>query len=545
MNTTVLLEQVSAAVDLLATLPNVSEPSTEEIRQRAEDYGLRTRFGNTNFVSNTKTRSAGLTVYVGSRSVMQSGVTQRRREIINNLPETLKLVHAYMKKSSFVRVRATMGDNSGFTPHCTLYVSTYRREMVRLAHMVRQTLFDPNDLPGPEMTVIHIPEWQEKDRQVLVFPEIDVTYILGTDYYGEAKKGFLRMAMWHAKQSGMLGLHAGTKIIRARDRDGKIRRLGMVIFGLAATGKTTHACHNHDLCLEGEGVEIVQDDVVFWQKDGSLLGSERAFYIKTDALDPALQPLLYSAATKPDAILENVMVDYNGTAHFSDQTLTGNGRGIVQRSDLGEYMSDSINLPPLSELDGLIMTFILRRNTVLPVASRLTPEQAAAAFMLGESIDAPASERRGNGDNAREVGTNPFVIGDASLEGNLFYEFVKSHPDKIQCYMLNTGGVGEIVRRDLDGTKHVKQRVTRVQIPEMSSIIRGIARGTIEWQEDPYWMLETPKTIDGCDYGRFCLDRYYDSEQIDYLVGELRLERARYIEHFPGLDPAIARAAEF
>ena len=124
-----------------------------------------------------------------------------------------------------------------------------------------------------------------------------VTYVLGSDYYGEAKKGFLRMAMWHAKQQGMLGLHAGTKILRARDKDGKLRRLGMIIFGLTATGKTTHACHNHGLSLDGEGVEIVQDDVVFWRRDGSALGTEKGFYIKTEGLDPNVQPLLHDAAT--------------------------------------------------------------------------------------------------------------------------------------------------------------------------------------------------------------------------------------------------------
>jgi phosphoenolpyruvate carboxykinase (ATP) len=544
LNTALLLEQVTAAVAELASQPNVTHPSAEEIRSQAEGFGLPTKFGNVNFVSNIKNRSAGLTVYVGGPGVAQSGVTQRRREILANLPETLKLVHSYIKKAPFVSVRAKMGDNDTFTPHCTLYVSTYRRESVRLAHMVRRTFFDPGDGPGPSLTVVHIPEWQEKDRQVIVFPEIGVTYILGSDYYGEAKRAFLRMAMWQAKQAEMLGLHAGTKIIRAQDDQGNIRRIGMVIFGLPATGKTTHACHNHDLTLEGEGVEIVQDDVVFWQRNGALLGAERGFYIKTEALDPTVQPVLYNAATKPSAILENVMVDYNGTAHFADHTLTGNGRGIIQRSDLGEFMSESINLPPVDELDGLIIAFIVRRNTVLPVASKLTPEQAAAVFMLGEIAESTSAER-GRNDGAKESGTGSFVIGDASQEGNLFYKFVKSHPEKIQCFLLNTGGVGEIVRRDLDGTKHVKQRVTRIQIPEMASVIRGIARGTVKWREDPYWMVETPKEVDGCDFERFNLDRYYDTEQIDHLVGELRLERARVMESFTGLDEAVSAAAEF
>jgi phosphoenolpyruvate carboxykinase (ATP) len=145
----------------------------------------------------------------------------------------------------------------------------------------------------------------------------------------------------------------------------------------------------------------------------------------------------------------------------------------------------------------------------------------------------------------REVGTNPFIIGDEAQEGNIFYDFVKHHLEKIQCFMLNTGGVGEVVTRDLDGSRHVRRKVTRVQIPEMASVIRGIARGTIEWQEDPYWMVETPKYVEGCDIDRFSLDRFYDTDQIDYLINELRLERSEYIESFPGLDPVVAKAVEF
>lgn len=536
---------MSTAVRQLAPQPNVSHPTAEEVRSAAEAFGLRTRFDNYNFVSTIKNRSAGVTTYIGGPGVAHATLTQKRREILDGLPETVRLVHDYLKKAPFVCVEATMGDNDHFAPRCTLYVSVYRHEMIRLAHMVRQTLFPRSNQPGPDFNIIYIPEWQEKDRQILVFPEIGVTYVLGSDYYGEAKKGFLRMGMWYAKQRGMLGLHAGTKVIRARNPSGKLRRIGMVIFGLTATGKTTHACHNHDLDGDGEGVEIVQDDVVFWHKDGSALGTERGFYIKTEGLDPEIQPLLYHAATRPDAILENVMVDFQGDVHFDDQTLTGNGRGIIQRTDLGEYMSQSINLPPIEELDALIMAFIVRRNTVVPIASRLTPEQAAAAFMLGESIESSGSDPKRAGQSVREVGTNPFIIGDEAQEGNIFYEFVKGHPEKIQCFMLNTGGIGEVVTRDLDGSKHVRHRVNRVQIPEMASVIRGIARGTIEWQEDSYWMVETPKSVEGCDYGRFSLDRYYDTDQIDYLMSELRLERSEYISSFPGLDPIIAKAVEF
>jgi ABC-type Fe3+/spermidine/putrescine transport system ATPase subunit len=40
------------------------------------------------------------------------------------------------------------------------------------------------------------------------------------DFLGEAKKGFLRKAMWEAKQRDMLGVHAGSKIVVAKHPDG-------------------------------------------------------------------------------------------------------------------------------------------------------------------------------------------------------------------------------------------------------------------------------------------------------------------------------------
>jgi phosphoenolpyruvate carboxykinase (ATP) len=372
--------------------------------------------------------------------------------------------------------------------------------------------------------------------------EIGVSCVLGSDYYGESKKGHLRMAMWNAKQQGMLGLHAGSKLLRARDPQGRILTYGMVIFGLTATGKTTHACHHHGLTAPGEGIAIVQDDVIFLRPDGATLGSERGFYIKTEGLSPTTQLLLYRAATSPDAIYENVMVGYEGKVDFSDETLTGNGRCIIQKRDLGEAASDGYDTPPAAALDGLVVAFIVRRNTVVPIASRLTHEQAAAAFMLGESIESSGSDPRRAGESVREVGTNPFIIGDKADEGNRFHAFLQCNAERVRCYLLNTGGVGEIATRQPDGTRQVQQRVTRVEIPEMAAIIRGIARGTIAWEREPHFGTEVPVSVEGVEMERFRLDRFYNATQVEELVRGLKRERVEYMRQFTGLHSAIVEA---
>ncbi len=533
-----LLDEVQKAIAQLSTRPNVFSLSADEIRARAIEFGTPTVFGNTNWVSTVKNRSSALTVNVGSSKVSVGDPTSKKRDIRKHAADTIRTLHRYIESAPMLRVDCRIGDNADFAPECTMYLSHYRRETARLAYKVLQTFFPSRHPDAPRLTVIFVPEWQEKDRQILVFPEIGVTYVLGTDYYGEAKNAFLRMAMWRAKQQEMLGLHAGTKIIRAVGPDGNIRKLGMLMFGMAASGKTTHICSDHGLDLPGEGVEIAQDEVVFWRKDGAALGSERGFYIKTEGLSPEAHPLLYLAAISPNAILDNVMVDYQGNIFFDDRTLTTNGRAIIQRSDLGEMASPSIDLAPLSELDGLIVIFMVRKYTVVPIASRLTPEQAAVAFLLAESIDSSGAE-------SREIGGNPLRVGEPADEANAFCELVRSHEGKIGCYMLNTGGVGELVETRLDGARKVQKKVTRVAISEMSAIIRGIARDTIRWNEDADWMVETPQYIEGLDASKFALNKHYDQSKIDALIAQTRLERTKQIENITGLDPKIKAAVEF
>jgi len=522
---------------------NVTHLSASQAREMARPFGQVTEFGSLSFHSNVRNRSAGLTVYVGGDSVSQRSLTSRQQAILDGIPDTLVRVHRYLDRAPVVCTQRTMGDNSLFNPRCTVFVSTYAKDTVRIPYMWGETLpaYRPQ-LPGPEFSLIYVPEWPEKDRQILVFPEDGVTLVLGSDYMGEAKKGFLRMAMWSAKQQGMLGVHAGSKIVEALHPDGKLRRYSMLLFGLSATGKTTHSCHTHGLDGEGEGMDVVQDDVCFLRDDGSSLGTERGFYLKTEGLDLHSQPLLYHAAVQTDTIFENVMVDAEGHVDFEDETITSNGRGVVQMAHFAPHASDSINTPPVSELDALLLIFITRRNTVVPVISKLDPEQAAAAFMLGESIESSAGDPKRVGESVRVVGTNPFIIGDEAAEGNWLYDFLQAHADRVQAYLINTGGVGEIREKLPDGTSQVHREVTRIQIPETSALFRAIVRGRVDWVDEPYFGTQVPAHIEGADIRRFDIESHYSRDEIEGYVEALKRERREYLDRFPTLNPAIAKA---
>jgi phosphoenolpyruvate carboxykinase (ATP) len=538
------MERLRSVLDGVLALQgreNVKRISPDDLERICTRMGTRTEFGNYNFSSSVRNRSASRTVYIGTEGVMQSPLDYDRKEILDGLDRTLDEVFEYLRDAPLLQVDLTMGENRMFSPRCHLYLSNYRKDHSRLALMASRAFFPDRETGGPDLYLIDLPEWHENKRQILVFPEVQVTIVLGSDYYGEVKKGFLRMGMYCAKRQGMLGLHAGTKTVRAMRKDG-VCNIGMVLFGLTATGKTTHTCHDHGLTGEGEVVRVLQDDVVFLCMDGHALGTEMGFYIKTDGLDPQHQPLLYEAAKMPGAILENVAVDHLGTVRFQDLTLTGNGRGIVHRDSLGRFTPKIIDLPSLKDMDRLFMIFITRRNTILPIISKLDAAQAAGAFMLGESVESSGGDPRRAGESVRVVGTNPFIIGSETEEGNWFHEFLQRNGDRVECYLLNTGGVGEVMEKDENGHKHVVRKVTRVDIDEVAAIIRGISRDTISWKREDAFGTLVPEGVEGIDLSRLDPRRFYSEDEIQEMVIALRNERAVHLSRFSGLAPAVIDA---
>ena len=533
-------------LDFVKSLPeqgNVRTVSIDELDSEADKYGRVTNTGGRSFNSNVRNRSAGVAVMFGSELVATKSFNPAQQRISESREHTLEEVRKYLLRAPLIRVQRTIGDNSEFNPKCNLFLSVQRADNVRQACLWSHTLrdYDPSS-PGPDLYEICIPEWPENERQVLVFPEENLTVILGIDYVGEVKMGFLRMAMWDAKQEGLLSLHAGSKVVTAQQPDGDSKRYGMLFFGLSGTGKTTHACHGHGMGAPGEVMDILQDDIVALGRDGRALGTERGFYLKTEGMNAETQALIYGALRSPEALFENVMLTHDGEIDYTDLSLGGNGRAVIPRTSFGEYVGSDINLPSLDQLDGMVVAFITRRMTVLPLVSRLNPEQAAAAFMLGESVETSAGDPRRAGESVRVVGTNPFLIGSEADEGNWFYDFIKNNENKVQCFLLNTGGVGEILERDEQGRATVKQPVSRVPIPEMSAIIRGILRNTVQWGEDPLFGTEVPVSVDGLDIDKYDLSNFYTGEQVQDYATRLKEERRAHLASFPGLNPKILEA---
>ncbi len=406
-----------------------------------------TRYGSPAFISHITNRSAAFTeVFLAEPDERQSKILKAAADYILD------------SGAELLAMDKMIGLHPEHRHHCRTIVT---KPYAKLLVMWDKLIFDlPPGMANepPDQIQLMIPEWAGYAKRrglppviILVDAVNRVTFVLGSDYFGEVKKGHLRMAMYMEKMKfkgghgGGLGVHAGGKIIRAKNgSNGRIEDKGTLFFGLSGTGKTTLSVHPFWLDTDaGESVIIRQDDFFVLSDDGAAFGTEDNAYIKTEGLEGEGQPLLYAGATGPHAVLENVYVDpksgepdfFRYDHPYAPGGRCFNGRGIVIRREL-DYTDEKVDLDTVD-----IIFFITRRETLVPPVARLNTEQAAAFFMLGESILTSAADPTKAGLSVREVGTNPFIVGSKGEEGNIFYDILKKNPG-IQCFLLNTGGFG-------------------------------------------------------------------------------------------------------
>ena len=540
--------------------PNIRAVDLKWLEPRAKAAGVKTKFGSYGWRSAISSRIAPKTVYLGSEAVRLPSPTTEQQTLISRAPEELDKVLHLLRTLPFYHIRRQMGENDSYNPICNLYVSEADLVNYRLGFMWGNTLFKPGKRPGPEFTMIHIPEEHLLRQQVLTLPEEKINIALGTDYMGEDKKGFLRQAMWSADELGMLGLHAGTKLVTVRDANNKLKTYGVFLFGLTATGKSTWSCHKLDLDYDkGEKTIVSQDDIVFLKNDGSALGTENNFFVKTD-VEKESQEAMYNALTDKSALLENVIIKASGEVDFLDETLTANGRAIVRRDKLKvkikgktvNLFSKSINLPPLEELDGLVFAFITRRNTIMSFAQELTPEQAVLAYLWGESTHSYASQPLKAGESVRIVGTDPFIVGPRAKKINRFYEIImtlaSNYPGKLKFMQYNTGGLGEIIETHEENgqtKKRLVRKVSRVPINLMAQIQRGDLRGTNHYEKGLLGTKEI-RLCEGKSLDEYALRNFYSEEQVQHYIKDLVAGRRKFTEEVSSerLREEILYAAE-
>jgi phosphoenolpyruvate carboxykinase (ATP) len=294
----------------------------------------------------------------------------------------------------------------------------------------------------------------------------------------------------------------------------------MTIMGLSGTGKTTTT-----FSKQGDVTEPIQDDMVSLWPHGALSITENGCFAKTDGLSLETEPVLYEATIGPEAWVENVFLEADGSFHFTKGVLsvedvarlrdiliatganeanvdkyiaggvhvddvvdshgipadgwdfvvwTQNGRSIVPLSSIPDA-ADLENIPQVKSMG------ILNRDegydAAMPGIVRFTsPEQAAGYFMLGEtSKTSAAGKERGK---TRSPFTQPFFPAKHGLQAKRFAELAATMPG-VTMWLMNTGYIG--------GEAHdVKEgKALNIKIRHSSAMLEALLSENIKWKKDP------------------------------------------------------------
>lgn len=477
------------------------DPPAEKLRSLSAHLETTTEFGSPSYVSDQQSRQADRTRNDVDASFDASDYA--------HVETALDAVRDTDRE--FVCLDRQMGRHEEHSYRCRYYVPL---EQARIA-LALTRLFEPCDWSSePDFVTVQLPDHDELAIRTLV--DRGVTAVLGSDYTGEAKKSFLRLFMHRTKAAGGLGLHAGSKRVTLVDDDGEgTHDVGQLFLGLSATGKSTLTAHG--LWLDGEEhATMLQDDVCALLPDGTVAGSEgNGLYVKTIGLDRDEQPAMYDAVTHESAVIENVDVSEGAEVDFGSDRHTTNGRAVILREHL-ESADEDIDLGRVDQV------FFITRNPAMPPVTKLSSAEAAAAFMLGESIQTSAGDPSAAGESIRVVGTNPFIVGSEGEEGNRFRELTDSLD--VDCFLLNTGTVG----------------ACDIGVEESVTILRELARGTVTWTKDEATGLTVPSEVPGID-----IDAFGVAENVEGYEGRLaalREERRAYLAAFGDLDSDVLDA---
>ncbi len=478
-----------------------------------------TEFGNVVVKARVDSRSTRST-YIVEDSTNSRGQTITRAEY----DRVSGIQDAYIAQSHMLVVDGYIGSDPRFRTRARLIMEAANANvagMQRQLYYPADTDHDPASAE-PDTTVVYTPNLEAPgypdDRLIAVDLASNITRVLNSDYFGESKKGGLRMWNNIVYDRGGLALHAGCKVIPVHGENKTV-----LIVGLSGTGKTTTTFTTQ------LGSKPAQDDFVALMPGGRVYTTENGCFAKTFGLDPRYESAIYYATTKPDAYLENVSVDASGRVDFFDTSYTKNGRTTWPFSYVDPWPADQIE--PAQFL------LILNRNeNIVPGVARLDRTQTAAYFMLGETTGTSAGGKDEEGKFLRVPGTNPFFPRDMADMGNRMLELLDSH--EMHAFVLNTGRVG-------GGDDHPGS--VQVTIPYSSAIVQGIVEGTIEWTEDPDFGYEVAASVPGVDdieilRPRLLYARQGRTDEHDAMVARLKRERKEFLGSFPGLDESLAKS---
>lgn len=504
----------------------ITDPTQDELRELALKFTpaiMTTAYGNINKITRLKARMAKLTYCVAP----ESDKDKYSGNIIDpaKAQELVERQRAYIEKQGeLIEINGYYGYGKGAMPIQWLYT----KEAANLAGMQQVLAFPRSAIESkeqlkqpfkPKFRLVYTAGLSLQDMPgnlaIIVDLENWTTHVMGSDYFGETKKGALRMLNEYIYRLGGLVMHAGAKKVKV---GGKTLTMG--ILGLSGTGKTTTT-----FSKQGELAQPIQDDMIVLWPDGTATITENGCFAKTFGLTKESEPVLYAGTTHPDAWVENVFPNPDGTFDFSKARLTPeevarlkdmlidlgappenveafiNGKvkidDVVDEYDIPQdgwdftvWTQNGRSIIPMKAIKDaasfddipLVRSLgILNRDegpdAAMPGIVRLpTPELAAGYFMLGEtSKTSAAGKERGK---TRSPFTQPFFTSPFGLQAKRFSELA-SRLEGLETWLMNTGYVGG------DQKDEEKGKALKVKIPHSSAMLEAMLTDRIRWKKDP------------------------------------------------------------
>ena len=325
----------------------------------------------------------------------------------------------------------------------------------------------------PEFTILHAPEMKSSmsdgvnsDVFVIIALDRGMVIIGGTHYAGEIKKAIFTIMNHILPSKGLLPMHCSA------NTDGDNAAL---FFGLSGTGKTTLSADPNRA--------LVGDDEHGWSDNG-VFNFEGGCYAKLIRLSEEDEPAIYATTKMPGSILENVVLNADGSPDFDNGSLTQNTRGSYPIEFIENRTPDSMAGNP-----NHVVFLTCDAFGVLPPLSRLTPEQAAYHFMSGYTAKVAGTEM-GVTEPQATFSTcfgAPFMPRHPSIYADLLSKKIRENNAK--CWLINTGWIAG----GADASSRIKISWTR-------NLLNAAINGNLDdvvFVKDQRFGFEIPTTCEG------------------------------------------------